>query len=212
MYYVSDIITDSGKKLNSVTYWPFNSVPHFEAEVTNTDTGEKFMVASRELGNIVCIGYGRDNGVVRGLADSVLNEVVVRHTLKSALLHKYVLESRSIVGTEVADSCEIDSFIYGNKVSNNGHGKTVGVDTASETYIVCGSSVIHRRGFDGIRFTKTLYQVLGDMCRECNTNLMSYERIVLFSRTHNVTTDIRLLKTDESQRFFTKMFLDVMHK
>lgn len=209
MYYVSDIITDAGKHLHSVTYWPFNSVPHFEVELTDIQTGAKRMASSYELSELPCIGYGSDNGVVRGLADSVPNEVVVRHTLKSALLHSHILELRSIIGTSLADSGEVVTFIHGTKVVD-GDWKTVGVDTASETVISCGGVIIERRGFDGIRFTKTLYDALVKLCKECKENLMSYEHILLFSRQHNITTEIRLSQSDEAKRFFTKMCLDVM--
>ena len=142
--------------------------------------------------------------------------VVVKHSEKTATLHKYIKGIGTKSGAPAmlllsADSCSI----YDRNVSETGrlHGRpTVAVNTYNTIFKVGGElgSVVVKQPGGGSAEILTLYDTLGYVCSQIGLNLMTYNEIQLYSELYKYKTTIELEHSKEADRFFMKMFLDVM--
>lgn len=144
--------------------------------------------------------------------------VVVALAPHEALLHKYVLDCRTIYGApefmfpdeDLGVICEGALIGRGN---NAWRGEKLGLNTTNECIEVSGvqGSVAIRTESPADGFPKmyNLYQLLAQLCYETGINLMSYKRLRLYSPGRGYETIIHFDQSIEARRFFTKMYFEI---
>lgn len=143
---------------------------------------------------------------------------LARHNDKTAQLYRHVVSADTVLGApefEVSGEdlvvvCE--EGLVGAK-DNGGAGRFVAINTTNEYIEVMGykgSVVTRSEELDDKPQVFTLYGMLGKLCRWSRVNLMTYEHIRVYSPGRRYETKIVLSQTPEAQRYFMKMFLDVM--
>lgn len=178
--------------------------------VYDTDTRDVEFLAPCDCLDDSCFGFASV-----ALADSC---AVACHTEKTAMLYKYVVEAKTVrERSQVlnnADSCTIG---VGQMSVTHVPGNTaLDVHLVADSVLVegkSGSVVCRQRAWQEDAEVLSLYDFLGYLCNALKTNVMQYELIQLYKAgkvCHNTT--IRLLHTPESDRYFTKMYLDVLRR
>ena len=142
---------------------------------------------------------------------------VVSNTQKTIQLHRYVIKASTERGTGRIDfsDCDISILQAGGTVNNCG---VVGKDSLAintglsqvSLHGILGSCACRRYRNDTRPELYNLYDILGLLCRRSQLNLMRYNRIFMYSRGWNSTTILELLHSVEANRYFTKMYMDVM--
>lgn len=207
MKYVSEICRTS---IDGQVSYPnsINEVYNTElkAVISDTDSGYKESFRATELFDIDCLGFDS----VRGAESCAM----VCLTDKTAKLHRYITDATTTGDrSEIlnnADCCTLNGV---NTVTMKNPGSTaLDIHTVDDTILVggkLGSVAMRQTGYIGKVVIMSMYDLLGSLCRELGLNVMKYETIQLYNGRTCYTTVIRLLHSQESERFFTKMYLDV---
>lgn len=177
-----------------------------QVTVTNIETSKSSVLDSVGLLNMDCLGYARNS--MDGIS------AIVRYDEKSARLFRYIDEAATVSGTDAVDFTSADFCNMkrgGNEVVKATGNANLAVNTDMNTYSVCGKfgSVGVELLGSGYFNVYTLYDILGILCRQSGVNLLSYERIQLYSKFASYTTTFRLSQSHEAKRFFAKMAIDV---
>lgn len=211
MHYIAEIVVESGR----VPCFRFPSLEkgtNIVAAIFD-ETGKNYLVQSKTNLSSELLGFGVDVNYASGY--------LVEHSKKAAKFFEFVehAETNYLEFSEnTAERVPMgwDSLVLGNAYvtggSNiSGHRRII-INTSIEAIGVCGS-VATRSGTLGVNpKLLTMYDLFGELCRETGVNLLRYYTVVLLSSIRCSSTEIRLKHTDESELFFTKMYLDVMKR
>lgn len=204
MRYVSSILTPHGVNINSFEY-PLND--GFSHQITVSDVESQSVLGLDTSAGFDCIG--------RGLNFADATGVVVCHTIKTATLQKYVNVAEIRRGVypldfRDADVCIMDKREY-NLTSKTHSIISLLFGNDVVLWFGVGGSVVRWSKMNGVEKTiLPLYDLLIILCRQTGINLMSYETIQLGSRSMLWQSTVRLLHTEDADRFYTKMYLDVV--
>lgn len=152
------------------------------------------------------LGYCEDISYVGG--------VVVKHSDKTAKLHRYIKSAVTRKGAPAMRLFGVDSYsIYDRGVIEK-ESNVVAVNTFNTIFRVGGElgSVAVKQDGGGSAEVMPLYDALGYLISRIGLNLMLYDEIRLYSELYKYKTIIGLEHGAEADRFFMKMFLDVMKK
>lgn len=206
MRYVSEVVSDSGpvEGVGHLNLRPEQmKVKLVSATVHDTETGESVVYKDRSVLNENCIGCCK------------IRDIVVAHSFKSAMLHSYVANAETIECKPGFDIAMMDTAHLASGATCISGFKDIAV-SMSDAYVritgAQGSVVAYQATNGGTFVYMTLYDLLGKLCRALEVNMMSYERIFLYSNPRYYFAQIDLRHTKESDRFFTKMYLDVGRK
>lgn len=136
-------------------------------------------------------------------------------TEKTAMLHQYIEFVSMTFGQPKEmhsyDCCVMSagsSFGFVNKSSSG-----LIINTTNTAIKVAGFKGSVVTWSDRLRDSPkvmSLYDLLGEVCRETRLDVMKYEELRFVSELRGVTCIIRFKKSVEAKRYFTKMYLDVM--
>lgn len=186
---------------------PVNLVVH------DTDSGVDKVIGAGKLSLLTDV-YGFQHHVTYTGTGVVVNNE------KTIQLHQYVQSVGMFSGSSVLDLANSDICV----LQTGGRADTSGVVGHSNLAINTGRDLIHIGGIKGsvvVRqygFTDgaaafNLYNLFGELCRECGFNIMAYSTIRLYSRVGKITVAIIRLRHDaEADRYFMKMYLDVTRR
>ena len=178
--------------------------------VRDTETGEVEFLDPCECLDDECFGFASV-----ALADTC---AAACHDDKTALLYKYVVSAETVPERsqtlDNADSCTLKENCL---IVNQGIGSTVlDIRLVNDSILIEGNSgsVVSRQyGWNGESKVTSLYDFLGYLCRMLGINVMKYETIQLYKAGKVChTSTIKLLHTQEADRYFTKMYLDVVRR
>lgn len=198
MKYVTNIRNPEGEDVKSAFY----SVNE-EGYVFTVVENEK---SKTESSNLNCVG--------RGISIPGHNVVAVCHSAKTARLQNYVNMAETIVYCKPQSFRVRDGLVLENGTVFNRdiHGnKILCVVTRTDTIKVMGDggSVVLRKSLASpAPSILTLYDLLIELCKLCNMNLMSYETLQICNAKRGYETLIRLIHNRESERFFLKMYME----
>lgn len=155
---------------------------------------------------------------VLGYVESIrhIGGVVVKHSDKTAMLHRYLRRVNTKSRAPAMNLLRMDSYsIYDRNVGSRTklcRSPIVAVNTFNTMFAVGGElgSVVVKQLGGGSAEIMTLYDALGYVCSQIGLNLMLYDEIQLYSELYKYKTVIELEHSKESDRFFMKMFLDVL--
>lgn len=204
MRYVSAILDGGGK-----------AVDDFEYELMTGFGGHQFIIRDTEMKfDLDGVGAHIGDCIGKGIITESNTGVVCKHTQKTASFHKYVNIADTRAGVCPFVYKEADVINFGGL----GHSilpRTGGIlDIRMKHYNVftfgeCGSVVVMESVGVPFKVICPLYDLFIYMCRETGINLMAYETIQFGSSRMIWQTNVRLIHNEESERFFTKMMLDV---
>lgn len=208
MRYLSDGIRGvSGVAIMSK--WSIRDVPGMCAVIvrdTDNNTEEKTRLC--DLRGEKVLGFGISSWWSCGAA--------VVHTHKTAMLHKYIESASSVFRSPSQCVFEADVPVFSFKemyafTDEKEQDLFINVTCcAFDIFGPLGSGTIFARHDKETQRIATLYDFLGWVCRESRCNVMSYRDLVFYSETRGLIVTLRLAKTQEAMRFFTKMYMDVM--
>lgn len=141
--------------------------------------------------------------------------VAVKHTAKTATLHKHILAAETRICSPLFHVSGANIVVIsGGKPLQFRVGNLNIIDiNVSNEMIKClglsGSVATRQASQCDTPFVMTLYDLLGCLCRESGRNLLTYELLRIYSPERRCETIIRLSQTARSKRFFTKMYFDV---
>lgn len=204
MRYVSSILNPSGHPVSAFEY-PLGD--GFSHQITVSDTESQAELGIDTSAGFDCIG--------RGLNFADATGVVVCHTKKTATLQRYVNVAEIRRGVYPLDFKDADICVMEK------HDFRLNSQTHAIISLLFGHDVILWFGQGGSvtswsklngteKVILPLYDLLIILCRRTGINLMSYETIQLGSRSMLWQSTVRLLHTEEANRFYTKMYLDVV--
>ena len=197
MRYISDIKMESGH-VDGLMYATLGTSGLVSVSVLDGDKTELF--TPETLHNSDCYGVCMSGGVI------------VRHTLKTATLHRFVDSSWTVGKNPEVNLAECDWVnIRARAYQLTGH-KSLAVNTMDEDIRILGrggSVAVRQSKVLGTRDAMTLYDMLGCLCREFDMNLMSYEKITFYSERLFYESRVGFVHTSESDRYFAKMYVDV---
>lgn len=204
MRYISDLLTDVGP-VPSIDYivppgW-VPTHPLVSAVIHDDESDSDLTVKPGRLSTELCLGNATNEGVA------------VRYTQKTAKLFDYVYGVSSCACEPVVDLSAVDycSSAYPGRVI--GRHKELAIDTGEGAIQFAGllGSVVHKKSrFEVTASHMTLYELLGRLCRSYGLNIMQYEAVHLYSEVECYKADIRFVHNEKADRFFTKMYLDVV--
>lgn len=166
-----------------------------------------------ELGQRDChsdiVGVGYDGLVKMYLA--------CEHTSRTALFMQYV-ESVTMwqnTHTNVDLFGDVIYFPEGIVAYRQGEDKpceNLDVRMTSQSVSLCDSVVIYDEAVynDSASVVCTLYDFFVFVCRMSHVNIMKYKTIQFSSQVQGWVSTVKLTQTPESQRFFMKMWMDVV--
>lgn len=199
MRYISDIVT-AGGHVDGLMYVSLMQSGLVYVEVTDSgkDLCEEF--ASDALHNVDCYGVSLAGGVI------------VRHTAKTAALHRFVDSAWTVgINPEVDLYCN-DYIEVATGVRSIGDHKSLVVNTFEEDIRIVGrqgSAVVRQSKVRGTRDAMTLYDALGYLCKELEVNLMSYDSVMFYSEMLCYEAKVSFVHNQEADRYFTKMYYDI---
>lgn len=215
MDYITEVTTERGR-------FPSFRFPTWEkgtdiVAIVYDNTGRNHIIQSKTNLSSELIGFGIDINESSGF--------LVENTAKTAKFIDYVKSAetgyveysedvRDVI-PHGSDSLSLDNGYVPERRDISGYRRMLTINTSIEAIEVCGfrGSVASRSGTLGVNPSLlTLYDLFGELCRQTRLNLMRYHKLRLQSAIRGRCTDIVLTHTDESERFFTKMYLDVMRK
>ena len=142
--------------------------------------------------------------------------VAVKHTLKTANLHNHIVSAETRICTPIlsADYEDLIILCAGSRLTYREGTSGVAAALNMQTDIVkclglSGSVVTRQASPCDIPAVMTLYDLLGGLCLESRMNLLTYEVLRIYAPDRRYETVIRLSRTKQSQRFFTKMYFDI---
>lgn len=211
MNYITEIFGGSGR-VSSLRY-PFWDKGTDIVAIVYDNTGKNYIVKSSTDLSLSLLGSGVDAMLMSGY--------LVEYNAKTAKFLDYVEKAETIYGEYSEDMRDPvlsnwDTVTLDNNYVS-GHAEVSGrrriiINTSIEAIELCGS-VVSRSGSLGVNpKLMTLYDLFGELCRESGLNLLQYHRIILSSVVRSRLTEIRLKHDDEAERFFTKMYMDVIKK
>lgn len=204
MRYVSAVQDVHGNQIDGFEY-PLSEELNSRITVSDTASPGKDYI-DRSVG-FDCIG--------RGINFADASGVVVRHTLKTATLQRYVNVAETRRGVypldfKDSDICNVEKHELMLKSQSHSIISLLFGQDVIPVFGVGGSATSWSK-LNGLQKTLLpLYDLLIILCRRTGLNLMSYETIQLGSRSMLWQSTIRLLHTEEANRFYTKMYMDVV--
>lgn len=207
MRYVSSIVDIGGLSLDSFEYELTVGYSH---NVTVSDTNRLIKpVIGVNAVNAPCLGAGINFESNTG--------IMVTHTKKTALFHKYVNLAETRIGVtpfeyKESNVCKLHGGVVEFTPSEESSSGILEVwleNHSISCYGPSGSVVLWQSSGVVNRAICTLYDMFVYICREIGINLLQYETIQFCSRKRLWQTIIRLVHTKEAERFFTKMCVDV---
>lgn len=188
-----------------VGFWPLN-VPPPDGSIFVYDT-EK-----RESEKILVDDWAFDDYM--GIFKSKTWCGLVMLSLKEARLHEYVKEMHFRHCKPGLPFSDEDSVVVRNmrttrEIDNK---RAIAINTCGvriEPLGVQGSVVAVSDKSGDMGELKSLYGMFGSLCETTGVNLLSYERIRIYSATRRCELVIHLSQTQDAKRFFGKMSLDI---
>ena len=171
---------------------------------------------SDSISTVYSLKEGRD----LGYGYNADHYVVVALNGKHLQFHRYVESVVHGKGVPSVLTKHEDYVLLKSGTSNlSAHGverdRTVVINTESVQIDVFGTngSVCTAQGSNrGLCDVYTLYELIGQLCHETRLNLMSYGYIQIHNEKSQSYTAIKLIHNAESDRFFTKMYMDVVSR
>lgn len=206
MRYVSELQSDVFGQVPELIYL-LNSVDRIgSAVVRDTESDYVETLDIRQLDSWETLGVGTVMMACEG--------IVACHSKKTALLHHHIESVRSEHGVPIG---HVDGSYDVRKRFLRGY-KTVGasefiINTGDLVYEILGclGSVCVRPGSVHNRSKAcTLYELLGVLCHESGVNLLSYRTLRICNDLRRVTTTIKFYDCIETDRYLTKMYMDVV--
>lgn len=199
MRFVDAILDKDGLEVDSLIYCL--SVP----------CSYKILVQDSELGLLP--SYTGYDCIGRGLDFAGGNGVVVKHTIKTAMLHDYINIAETRVGVKPFNYKLADQYLVNKNYRYKKHGNYIlDIRVPSGEIALLGESgscVVWTKPDMGGVILCTLYDFLVFLCHISKMNVMKYETIQIGSRDRSFRSTIRLLHTPDANRYFTKMWVDV---
>lgn len=151
-----------------------------------------------------------------GIHDDHITCAVVELSRKKTLLHRYVRSVKFIKGLpelRILDLKE-DTLTIGrdNSFKRDGN-NAIAISTSGELITAFGSHggvVLRYATMRSYPSVHTLYDLLCDLCVECDCNLLAYKYIRLYSELRSYTLTIQLDDSADAQRYFAKMYIDAL--
>ena len=169
---------------------------------TDTNTHETFYVGEENIANVI------------GVAPCA----VVSYSPKTIQIHRYIKSIGTVplscAGWAMTDTCILHRPDRVQHRSVFGRFRlTIEMGEDKVTFLGPSNSVAMRRRGNRID-VYNIYDFLGDMCRDCELNLMSYNTIRFYTRDgeDSCMTVLELEHSKEADRYFSKMYLDVMKR
>lgn len=128
---------------------------------------------------------------------------------KRAKLHEYIKTAESITRCSVLAWDGVDKFTFGSERGIFNGSQELLVDTWKEAVKIDGTLAVWN---NGTREIYPIYDILGMLCCRLGVNVMNYSYIKLYSSEGRYKTVIELDKSDDAQRFYMKMYMDVSRK
>lgn len=210
--------------VSAIQVMPVGRVPYFNYSVHNSeDAFDRFCVVvtvhdTCDGSDCVIkspIGLSSD---ILGFSLDVQDEtgMLVRHTHKTASLHKYVAGIKRdtcehLLGCDTKDSVMLNAGRVMMRNLTSGSREIV-LSTTTEVFYLygeTGSVVTSCRWLASDPISSTLYETLSRLYHESGVNLMRYDKIQLYSSQFKCWTEISLIHNQESDRYFSKMWLDI---
>ena len=212
MKYISAIETASNGAVRSVLYKDWRNLQKLSLVVHDSETGTDIVTGADAIRGKSVLGFCSDS-VYEGYG-------IVINDFKTSQLHNYVESVVTISGISGVNYSGSDICVLHAGTSGPDRDGVVGkrnlvVNTGRDKIAaggISGSVIFREYGFLDRIEVYNLYDMLGILCWESDLNLMRYEVVQLYSRGSNYTTTIRFRHDKDSERFFTKMYLDVMRK
>lgn len=207
MRYVTEINYGWQSKRRSAIVSPFESTSgNIKVRDTKERTIEALDIRCRAF-DFLGLGVDMEDGSV----------VAVKHTIKTANLHKHIAFAQTRIcdpsaftsGEAIAVLCE--GHLVGMRDVCNDH-RILAINTGSEMIKVTGllGSVTMRQSAPcDTPSVWTLYDLLGALCSESDLNVMTWHMLRLYSQDRRYETVLRFSQTEKARRFFTKMYFDV---
>ena len=208
MRYISEIWTSQREPAVTDGLILFNR--DFSVTVHDSESGADELIAGVLLQESDAWGYA--DIAVYG------NPVVVRHTEKTALLHKYIdsIETEAGTGQVYLAGIDFGTWCSDKVIPIRGENNPVlAIDTKDDSICtsgVMGSVVSKQTGFLGGIKVMTLYDILIETCRALQADVMAYEVLIYHSPQSHYTTTIRFSQSQEAKRFLLKMWLEATMK
>lgn len=139
-----------------------------------------------------------------GLSELESSAVAVCHTHEAATLYKYIGSAQYSFNKLFERKFDFDSCIFGKP------GISRDIDARSPVLIVdChGSSMFTSQDLSVIEFRGkyyNLYELLVEVCKSVGENIMLWDEVIFLSDCSPV--EIGFIHTQESDRFFSKMYM-----
>ena len=136
-------------------------------------------------------------------------------TEKTAMLHRYIEFVSMTFGQPKEmhsyDCCVMSAGSSFGFVNKSSFGLSINTtNTAIKVAGLKGSVVTWSDRLRDSPKVMSLYDLLGEVCRETRLDVMKYEELRFVSELRGITCIIRFKKSTEAKRYFTKMYLDVM--
>lgn len=199
MKYVS-AITLEGEE--AVSHYSMDTLDSLCVTVCDTEEVGARDFSGEELSNLQIVGLSWNSDCL----------VVVRHSKKEVLLHKYIACASTVYGGyDVVDGeSDFVRFDIGCvDVSGVVGHKDLVIDTDLQVIELCGlhgSVALTTLGDSDYRQVSTLYDTLCQVCSITGLNIMRYNQVIFYSIIHRYKTMISFARSSEAMTFFTKMY------
>lgn len=203
MLYVSKITDKLGNSLDNFKYKL--SIGHsYDLSFADTENSLDLMFVNTDE----CLGISEQEQTDTG--------VVVAMQLKEVLFHRYVGCSRTVNKTAPVPFESVDFVNYPHYSSDvsRGHGTLdIRMDYQQMALLGRDGSVVSYQGDwarEKVRGYCSLYDFVSYICRKTGVNLLKYELIQFGSKSLGWSVILWLTHNEESERFYTKMYMDIV--